>query len=770
VSELNGGSSAEGPAVAPKHRLGPWTIARLVAGLMSFLPFAAGAAAGGAFYFRDLAMQFFPTRRFVVEGLLAGEVRRFNPYVNEGVPLVLPFSYPVDLLQVLAPNEWGFSLLLALHVPLAALTFLGLARRLGLGPLPATLAALVYALSGFSLASINLYLHVQAIAWAPLAISLLLAAASGGAREVALAGIAVALCLSTTGVEITAQALAFALLLGASLRLREQLRCAAGVLLGIGLAAAPIASLAWHAVGSRRDVGFTPAEVLAKSVHPVTLLQALVAGLFGDPVASGYSSWGGRFWDGPPYFVSLYLGGAALCLAAIGARHDWRPRRRLLLAVGIGIFVTLGKWSGLELLLELAPGIGKFRYPSKAFFTVVLGVALLAGAGAQRLLERPQALRSLLAAASLMALVLSSPWVVMTAAPHAWSRLQEHLFLPSYPSERRAAALRSVAGDAAAGAAACAAIAALGALAVRKRASTTFAVAASTAIVAADLLRAGAGLNPTVPASFYEFSAETRAVAAQLREAGGRVFTCTVLAMPHFREVAGRLPRSSAWAAAVWRESLSPFANMGLRVETMGADPTALAAAERSLTVHEATCNYESALPRLRASGVRFVLTVQPFTNEALRLVAVASPPRMAPLSLYVYELAGSLADPSVWTEPDDVDGDGRVQALPGAHARYVDKGAGQVRVQVETPREAYVILRRSHAAGWSAAVNGAPAAIVAANGRHQAIHVPAGRSEVRLRYSSPVGWWGVITSLLSAGLAGVLLARPGRYWGGAKS
>ena len=48
--------------------------------------------------------------------------------------LLPPVAYPVDLLQALLPSAWGFSLLLALHLPLAALTFLGLARRLGWRP------------------------------------------------------------------------------------------------------------------------------------------------------------------------------------------------------------------------------------------------------------------------------------------------------------------------------------------------------------------------------------------------------------------------------------------------------------------------------------------------------------------------------------------------------------------------------------------------------------------------------------------------------------
>ena len=127
-----------------------WTLARLAAALVSFVPFAYGLASGGAFYFRDLSSYFFPIRRFVVEGLRSGEIRHWNPYVNEGIPVVLPpVAYPIDLLQALVPNEWGFSLLLALHVPLAALAFLALGRDAGASAGGGGARGVVYALSGF---------------------------------------------------------------------------------------------------------------------------------------------------------------------------------------------------------------------------------------------------------------------------------------------------------------------------------------------------------------------------------------------------------------------------------------------------------------------------------------------------------------------------------------------------------------------------------------------------------------------------------------------
>jgi len=174
-------------------------VAAAAVAVVAFLPFARGTLAGRAFYFRDLSRQFFPLRRFAVEGLLHGEVRYWNPLLHEGVPLSLPsVSYLPDLLQLLRPNEAGFSLLLALHVPLGALLFMAMARGLGLGYPAAAGGGLVYALGGFYLSCLNLYVYVQAAAWAPLVVLGLVKAAQGGRKWQVMAAAATAVAVSTT--------------------------------------------------------------------------------------------------------------------------------------------------------------------------------------------------------------------------------------------------------------------------------------------------------------------------------------------------------------------------------------------------------------------------------------------------------------------------------------------------------------------------------------------------------------------------------------------
>lgn len=747
-------------------RLDPWLAASVIAPLVSFVPFLSGLALGGCFYYRDLATYFYPVRRFVVAGLRAGAIPHWNPYVNEGSPVLLPpVGYPLDLLQALLPGPWGFSLLLALHVPLAALTFIGLARRLGSGPVAAALGALVYALCGFTLSSLNLYVHLQALAWAPLVIWTLLRASSGSLRDVVLAGAALGVCLSTSGVEIAAQALACAFVLAAAREVHRLLRFASGVALGIGLAASPLLGLAAALSAGRRHTGFTVAEALQGSVHPVALLQTLIAGLFGDPVAGASRYWGHPYWGGQPYVASLYLGGAVLFLAAIGAASHSRHRARLVLLLLAGLVVALGSSARLDVALELAPALTRFRYPVKAFFTVTIAAALLASAAADRLLASVRAWRWLTSGCAGLAVALLSLSAFERWLPGLFAGLQRSFFAPFYPGGLRAAALRSIAGDAAAGATALLVIAGLGALVLARRLPERTGVVAVAAVVAADLLRAGAALNPTAHASLYDVSPEMAALATRLRQDGGRAFTCVIHAMPGFREAARRNgDKAGLWTTAVWRETLSPLANVDAGVPTTGFDATAFISGERAFTARETMCADPGTLPRLRAAAVRYIISVEPFRHPELELIAVSAPARAAPLSIFVYRLANSLPDPTVWSSPDDVDAGGRARALDGAHARYVDDGTDSVRLAVVSPRSAWLIVRRTNAAGWSATVDGREAAVSLANGRHQAIPVPAGASEVVLRYRAPGGRLGAWVGVASGCVALALwLASPRR-------
>jgi len=723
--------------------------------LTAFLPFARGALAGHCLYFRDLSLHFFPLRRFALEGLRSGEIRFWNPYVHQGIPLAVPaIGYPLDLLQALRPDPTGISLLLALHVPLAALAMLALGRRLGLTRLASAGGALVYALGGFLLSSVNLYVYVQAAAWAPLIVLAFLRLAESEAwrRPLAFASVVLAVGMSTAGIEIVGQALLAGMVLGlrgAPRRAgRGLLRQGVAIALAVAAAAPVLVLVAGEMQGSARARGFSSDVILAHSVHPFALVQVVVAGLFGNPSNLAAEWWGVNFFPrGFPYVLSLYLGAAALTLAAAGLASSHALAKRLALLGGAGLLVCLGRWAGWGAVVDALP-LAAFRFPVKAFFTVQLAASLLAAIGIDAL-ERAgrREWRAVLSVGGALGGLL----VASALLPRAWPGPVAAFARAFLPSDLAAAAhpavMARVLGDAATGGAVALAAAAVAALALRRGTlAPPRAALLVTALVVADLLRAGAGLNPMVSADFYRASRELAGRLGSLR--AGRVFTCSVESSPAYLGL--RLARPGGHEAltfAALSETLSPSFNVPIGVPTaLSPDLTMLVPERRVLSPAEGSCrDLDAILPRLRAAGVASVLSLDALQHPALVAEGEYSPARIAPLTVRVYRLDGSL--PAVELR----EGRGRLGALTA--------GVGTASLGVDADTPSLIVWREGWARGWHATRDGAAVPVLEADGMHVAVRVPAGRCTLTLRYTPPGIGLALAGSLLALG-ALVLIVR----------
>ena len=229
-------------------------------------------------------------------------------------------------------------------------------------------------------------------------------------------------------------------------------RAAAAALLGTGLAAPVVLVMRANMSAGERAHGFAPDVVLNQSVHPFTLLQVVIANLYGDLARLPDRWWGSNFFDrGFPYILSLYLGATVLALAFTGAWTDRRRSARLLVLTVIAVVVALGRYGGLETVVAALPDSWRvFRYPTKAFFTVHLCVALLAAIGVRQL-SRGRGWRVFLS----VSLVLAVPLVLAPAAPvlmpSGASWFVAHFFPPAMGPSVRAANFRDLVGDAARG-------------------------------------------------------------------------------------------------------------------------------------------------------------------------------------------------------------------------------------------------------------------------------------------------------------------------------
>jgi len=757
-----------------------WLPALLVP--VALLPDLGAALPLRSYFFRDFTVTFLPLRLFAAQELRALRWPFWNPYVFEGC-FQLPALYPPDLLHALWPSPILVSWLLSLHLPLAALGAYWLARELGAPRIGGFAAGTLFALGGFALSCLNLYVFLQALALSPFAVGLLRRAALGGRRSIVFAAAVLAVATSTLAVEFVAQAVVLGVALGlVEARLRALPRLGLAVALGAGLAGVPVALLLGLLPESVRGAGFARDVALGNAVHPVVLLQLLLPNLFGFAAAPAEAWWGARFFSkGLPYFLSLYVGPLALALAVLGLA---RLRRGAGLAVAVssalGLWYALGERGGLASLALQLPLASSFRFPSKALLLPYLGLSLAAGFGVARLREDARSFSRLAVLTCGAASVGVAVLIALAAAPAglaSWTAVR-----PDFWPTLRAVAARDVASCALLAAATVAL-----ALAVRRGLLRSGpAVALVVALLAADLVRAGSGINPQVDASFFELLPELAALPLRDPE-GGRVFSYGLDHSPAFRRLLGKGGSNLTLGAFfVSRQELAPYTNMLDRLESPeGTDLTAFAPRARELAgeLYDPG-RVDELLPWLRNAAVSRVLSVDPLRHPDLTPLAAVSM-GLPGLAVHAYRLEQPwprsylacrlLNEPELeraLQRPYAPGFDGRRDvALAGdatagcRRGETWDRGRlpGQERYETNADGEGYLVVRASYARGWKARVDGKTAPVLRANGKHLAVAIPAGRHDVELRYEPPGLLAGIVLCGSSIVLSLALLGAPSR-------
>jgi hypothetical protein len=672
------------------------------------------------------------------------------------------------------------SWLLTLHLPLAALGAFWLARELGADPWGAFVAGSAYALGGLSLSSLNLYVFLQALALAPFLIVALRRAGREGGRQIPVASLVLAMAVATLAVEFVAQALVLgvALALAATPTRAGAARCLTAVALGVGLAAVPIAVTLGLLGDTPRGAGFVRDVALANALPPVALFQVLVPNLFGslaDPVTAW---WGGAFFSkGLPYFLSLYLGPVALALAWTGRSALARVERRILVAGGAaGLWYALGAPGGLALALSYLPGFTSFRFPSKAFLLPYLALALLAGLGATRLRSGAGLLplRNAGLALGVVALVpVAGLWLAGNAVTR-WASIEPEAF---------AAVRVSVTGSVLGSLWPSLLVSGLAFMALRGAVDPRRLVPLLATLVVFDLARAGAGMNPQVSPSFFTPLPEL--AAQHLETTGGRVFSYGLDHSPSFRRLlAEGGPRLSLASFFVNRQVLAPYNNILDEVPaTEATDLTSFVPRERELGPEDYDPKAVGRLvPWLRNAQVSRVLSLDLLDHSdlqllgeipvvpsraAVRVYALARPASPAYLACRVLRASDredSLARPYAadFDPGRDVALEVEGRASCGtSRATPMRRDASQELYETEADGDGYLVVRSSFARGWTAFVDGIPAAVWRANGKHRAVAVPTGRHQVALRYEPPGLGLGLAMSGLSWVAFGLALIRP---------
>lgn len=702
------------------------------------------------------ALQFVPWRDFGFDLVRQGMLPLWNPLNGAGAPLLANYQsallYPLNWPGFVLPLAWTMSVTAVVHLFLAGWGMWRLTGQLGLPTLGRGVSALAFGMTGYLVARLGTYPTISAAAWLPWLVWAAIRVIVGGRRrDFAWLALFTALLLLTGH----AQTAWYSLLLTGVVALVWVLRhparrtrmpwlrlafAAGAVLLGAGITSVQLVATAELLGTSGRSDGVTYDYAANFSYAPLRTLNWLAPNLFGTPADGSYLTQGAYFED------AVYIGVIPL-LGAITAVVAWLRRRRgpaypaLLVTVplwlGLAIFgfaLALGGHTPIfPFLYEHVPTFALFQAPVRWHLWTVFSLSVLAGIGVtvwgrgERLLF----------------------WTRLGTAAGAGAALLALIMLLSLPEGQDGVTvlLRALIP--------LGILAALAGLLTLRRPephhrSYGLWSAVVLVITAADLALTSWGLNPTAPAAFFDRLTDAPAV-------DGRAY------WPHAAEEAVKFEQTFRFddyriAVKDWeavRAGGLPNLNLLDRYPLLNQfDPLLIGDFAAYVSLIEA--NPSAAETMLAAAGVGAVYDSEGALQRLDRPAARARVVESVCWHTDRADLEAALTDPA-WQPETQLHILGDAGCTPVTDARLsigrvtslVDH-ANRVTINVESERDAWLLLADVDYPGWSASVDGQPAPIFRANLAFRAVQIPPGAHSVIFSYQP--GWLlpSVFVSILS--------------------
>ncbi len=756
-----------------------------------YAPFLFG---GKVLYWGVYLLQFYPWRQLATEQIRAGHWPLWNPTLGAGAPLAANLQtaafYPPNLLFLVMPVERAFGWELALHMALAGLSAYYLGRSLGLRPFGALVSGLTYGSGGFLVARWVFPSIVYAAAWLPLMLALtekllqriipkpqdpMSTTVPGSGigtwmRDLTLLALVIGLqllaghaqtsfysALIITAFAISRLTLHVSRLTPDASRLWGAARglgaTALAGLWGVALAAiqlVPTAELVAHSQRAGRLTDLTFAYEL--SFWPWRIISLLAPDFFGNPARNEY--WGyGTYWE-----EAAYVGILPLLFAALAVVTWWRMRKEkrdgplwavpfFSLLCLFSLLLALGDHTPLyPLLFRYVPGFGLFQAPARLMLGYALGMAVLAGIGAEalRLGPRSQAVLRMAAVAGLgiaiggVAARLALP-VLRASSVESTIRLGLTLTLSAALLLLRQRRLPSGGWE-----------------------------ALAIALIAAELLAFGWGLAPGTDPGVYH----ARVATAEFLQAQppGRLFVAEPYARETYHDYVSQASFGSAEPSYLrdLRESLLPNLNAVHGLPGVGNYDPLTASPYRDLyDILRGEPGAPPALdeiqPVLNLFGARYLLT----DDEPDLPLIYGDGPRIyandqaLPQAFVVHQARviedrqarlEALREPSfdprsevILSRPPaemlPLGGTEIAEELPWLLSATPDRST----LIAELSEPGFLVLTDTYYPGWRATVDGAPAEILAANHAFRAVALDAGEHTVVFEYiplSFRLGAW----------------------------
>ncbi|HEV8715143.1 MAG TPA: YfhO family protein [Candidatus Binatia bacterium] len=723
---------------------------------------------------RDAFRYFLPLKQYMVERLSAGELPHWFPYEALGCPFIgisgIGLFHPFTALYFLLPVPDAYRASTLLSCFLAALGAFVLGRMLALSRTGALLAGTAFMLSGYVVSLTDSVLYLYSVCVLPLFCAALEKALTEQ-RAWVVAPTAIWATVFLHGDVQTGYYYGFIALLWMGMRApgsyREaSLRLALTGGLTLLLAGVQLGPVWADFAGSERaQAGISQEQAMIWSTHPLRLLTILASPVSeqADPVVMGRVFFGnprGGLWA-----ESLYWGVPVMGLALIGARRR-RDLRVLALLACLALLLALGRFGGLyEIFYHLVPFWSAFRYPEKLMGVATFATVMLAGAGFDALRTGHSHPTPWLAAAILCALVgLGLSTVTATNWTTTAFGAPEPLAQEMTGSSARAF-LYSAAAT-------------LGVWLVvagfrKGHVLQTLGFLALASIVLLDLARANLGAYHTGPAEAATFTPPL-AKALRTREgnlAPGRFRVISihedVLVWPTDLQQAlgyygaGSVERrqaldsehnaqfhlESAYRYLASRSDFTRIMGIGVGLETAARYNVAYYISRRGRWTDPRFAQaYVADLPEYDLTLVSNPVPAKPRVYLSRQPERAALPVDPAALIARSDFLNGEVDV----IETSDAHLPGPTHEGTATIERYAPEA---VRVRVDTPQPAVLILLDSFDKGWTASLeNGTTLPILRANALVRAVVVPAGAHVVTFSYQTPLlkaGAWASLTGVL---------------------
>lgn len=715
---------------------------------------------GEATFWGAPMLQFTPWRAAALRILRSGHWPLWNPWLGMGSPLLANYQsallYPPNWLLLVLDLGWGQTLLVMLHLIWGGAGMLCLARRLGLNRLGQGVASTSFALSGYLVARAGFLSMNGAASWLPWVLWAVggMIGDSQPSRPRRRTFLIVCGLLALQWLAGHAQLAWYTALLAGSWAAWRgaQSRGARGALSGAGaflaacalaflLAAAQLLPTLEYLSQSVRSSGLEQGFAFTYSLWPWRLLGLLAPDLFGNPAQ-------GNFWGYANYWEdALYLGVLPLLLAAAGLITPGRHRglaRFLAAAASLSLLLALGDRLPLfPFLFRHVPTFDLFQAPTRWTLILTAALSLLAGVGADRwTAPRARATYWLRLGTVGAGTVVLAAWL----GPRVIPGLEPTLA----PAVGLAGVLLALSGG----------------LALRRPASPSLVWdAAAMGLVLADLVIAGARLNPSVPLSLQRgqsglASSVTNAhrlyMAPDLEQAlkFERHFRFDSFQPGHDWALVRRagLPNTTVLDGLASANNFDPLVS-GRYSAFLEALESATPA-RRGQLLDLMDVGWEAIADPGDPAGVRYA---QRADARRVRWVASARPVSSPEQALSL--LLEARHDP--WTTVLLEGGEATEAGPPGGSGdvRLVAQDeAGRAELRVSATAAGWVVLHESWYPGWRAELDGRPVPIYPADGVFRAVQVPAGEHRLVFRYAPRTFVAGGLISLVA--WAGVL-ARP---------